>query len=159
MWVTVCLQSARHFILVNRSHMKELKLEWGWRQGDPLYLFFCLFLDCIRLIHYARGDYCCKFISWNFHRWWGNQVVPFIVCWRCFFLGHWYWEIIENMMHIIELLLSCLLAENKSSQVCFFGVGVLLEDVKNYVMFIGCAIDNLPFYCLGLLKTTRRHML
>lgn len=49
-WIRSCLAPARTSILVNGSPKKEFNVNWGLRQGDPLYSFlFILVMEALSI--------------------------------------------------------------------------------------------------------------
>nr|GFA38136.1 reverse transcriptase domain, reverse transcriptase zinc-binding domain protein [Tanacetum cinerariifolium] len=131
------------------SPLKELKMERGLRQGDPLSLF--LFLIVAEALQVMCIEACNKGISRGLYL--ADEGVNISLLQYAddtLFFGEWSKSNALHLVHILDYFhdVSGLKINLEKSRL--FGIGIPLEDVVNVARAISCTHDSLPFTYLGL---------
>ncbi|KAL9683503.1 hypothetical protein QQ045_015325 [Rhodiola kirilowii] len=154
-WMTECYSSASLSILINGSPTKEIPMERGLRQGDPLspFLFLLAAEGLSRILNSAVQKGKISGVEWVkngsplTHLQFADDTVLFCKP-----------DLLEvrKISYILNTFALCSGLELNLSKCRCIGVGLKEEEVQKFAAVLGCPVGKFPLTYLGMQKFKRK---
>ncbi|KAJ9545124.1 hypothetical protein OSB04_024831 [Centaurea solstitialis] len=148
-WVRGTISTAKCSVLVNGSPMKELRMEKGLRQGDPLSPF--LFILAVEGLNVAFKEAQRKYLFKGVRL--DNSVEEFSLLQfadDAIIMGEWDPNNARNLVRILKCFELCSGLKINLSKSRLVGVSVSKEESDRMARWLKCKEESLPFNYLGL---------
>ncbi|KAJ9545577.1 hypothetical protein OSB04_025284 [Centaurea solstitialis] len=148
-WIRGCLVSASISILVSESPTKELKMERGLRQGDPLSPF--LFLIAGEALQQMTIQACSKGLFKGLNLANTNRNLSLLqFADDAVFFGKWSSSNIRNLTKLLKCFYEVSGLKINLAKCSLMGIGVDVTEVQRMAQGLQCKVEKLPFLYLGM---------